>query len=441
MSKKISLGAAISIAAISAAVTVSLTYVYAMDVFNKKVADVNERQAMYIKLSEVDQTVRQDYVGSIDETTLTDGICAGYLAGLSDSDAHYLSAEKYQAYLSSNDSKNIGVGIKTVQDDDGNMEVIEVMPGSPAEAAGIQQGDTIVAIDGKEISRITYSEAVNQLDGTAGTTITFKILSAQSAQDASDSETAPKEVTVTRGEYVQQTVTSALVNGNVAYIKISGFSDDTVSSFSSAVSALTAQGAAGLVIDLRNNGGGSMQAAASVLDILLPAGNTVRSQDKSGNITVEYTSKAGQVMLPVSVIVNGSTYGAAEIFASDIQEFKKGLLVGVKTAGSGAKVQAVPLSDGSAVLLPVANYITVSGQTFTGTGIGVDIQKDLTDDQEKLLERNGLAYEDDPQLQSAVAALIREGAGVEDVPGSDTDSQAADATTYDAEPSGAEDTP
>ena len=435
MGKRFPLGAAVSISAVTAAVTVSLTYVYAMNSFNAKVADINERQAMYQKLSEIDQKVRQDYIGSIEENTLTDGICAGYVAGLGDSHAQYLSARKYKEYLAANGSKSVGVGIKTVQDEDGNMEVTEVLPNSPAEAAGIKKGDVVVTMDGKEIARITYGDALNKLDGTAGTKVTLGVLRPQaqstSASSAPSGTAQSLTFTVTRAEYTDRTVTYAMINGNVAYLKISDFTEDTPANFGTVLNKLVGQKACGIVVDLRSNPGGSVESAAKVLDILLPAGNTVSSRDKSGKVTVEYTSKSGEVDLPVSVVMNGSTYGAAEIFAADIRDFKKGLLVGEKTAGYGTKDEAVPLSDGSAMILPVADYLTVGGKTFQGAGISPDAAKSLTDAQKNLLLRNQLPFAEDPQIQAGVTALIRQGAAVRQAPG------AAAASSSSASPSSA----
>ncbi|MVB10986.1 Carboxy-terminal processing protease CtpA [Caprobacter fermentans] len=429
MGKKFPLGAAISISAVTAAVTVSLTYVYAMNSFNSKVADINERQAMYQKLSEIDQKARQDYIGTIDDASLTDGICAGYVAGLGDSHAQYLSARKYKEYLAANSSKSIGVGIKTVQDEDGNMEVTEVLPNSPAEKAGIKKGDVIVTMDGKEIVRITYGDALNKLDGTAGTKVALGVLrpKAQPVSSSSSAAAASERMTltVTRAEYTEQTVTHSMINGNAAYLKISEFTQDTPAKFSSSLNKLLGEGACGLVVDLRNNPGGSVEAAAKVLDVLLPAGNTVSSRDKSGKVTVEYASKSGEVDLPVSVLINGSTYGAAEIFAADIRDFKKGLLVGEKTAGYGTKDEAVPLSDGSAMILSVADYLTLGGKTFNGTGIGADMNKSLTAEQENKLIRSRLPFAEDPQIQAGVTALIRQGAAVRQVPGTSSSSGAA----------------
>jgi carboxyl-terminal processing protease len=438
MSRKVSLGAAVALVAVSAAVTVSLTYVYAMNNFNTKVKDINARQAMYTKLSEIDQKTRQDYIGKIDESALNDGICAGYLAGLGDSHAKYMSAEKYKAYRSGNSTKSIGVGIKTVQDADGNMDVTEVMPNSPAEKSGIKKGDTIVSIDGKEIIRMTYGDAVNKLDGIAGSKVKFGILrksdaadTASSAADASETAESQKAesltITVTRAEYTEQTMTSSMINGNVAYFKISEFTDDSAEEFNSTLAARMKAGAAGIVIDLRNNPGGSVKGMAEILDTLLPAGTTVSYKNKEGKTTVEYTSTSNEVSLPISVIVDGSTYGAAEIFASDIKDYKKGLLVGEKTAGYGTKDDVVPLSDGSAIIISVANYLTLNGNVFSGKGIEPDVEKKLNDSQKELLLKNQLDVKQDPQVQAAVSALIRQGAAVQTTSSTSSASSASSA--------------
>ncbi|MGX8711561.1 S41 family peptidase [Clostridium sp. KNHs216] len=420
MSRKLTWGAAVALVAVTASITVSLTYVYAMKNFNTKVADVNARQAMYTKLSEIDQKARQDYIGAVDETALNDGICAGYVAGLGDSQAKYLSAEKYKAYVSGNSGKNIGVGIKTARDNDGNMEVIEVMPNSPAEKSGIKKGDTIVSMDDKEIVRITYGDALNKLDGVSGSKVKFGILrSTEDAGASSGTETKTEKlsITVTRAEYTERTITSSMINGNVAYLKISEFTDNNAEQFNTLLAQRIKEGAAGIVVDLRSNSGGSVGGMAAMLDTLLPAGNTVSYRNKAGKVTVEYTSNANEVSLPISVIVDRNTFGAAEIFASDIKDYKKGLLVGEKTAGFGTKDEVMPLSDGSAIILSVANYLTLNGNVFNGKGIDADVSKELTDAQRELLAKNQLAGDQDAQLQAAVSALIRQGANVSQAPG------------------------
>lgn len=431
MSRKLSWGATVALVAITASITVSLTYVYAMKSFNAKVADINARQAMYTKLSEIDQKARQDYIGTVDETALNDGICAGYVAGLGDSQAKYLSAEKYKAYVSGNSGKNIGVGIKTARDADGNMEVIEVMPNSPAEKSGMKKGDTIVSMDGKEIVRITYGDALNKLDGISGSKVKFGILRKSSASSGTEAKTENISVTVTRAEYTERTITSSLINGNVAYLKISQFTDTNAEQFNTLLAQRIKEGAVGIVIDLRSNSGGSISGMASMLDTLLPAGNTVSYRNKAGKVTVERTSNANEVSLPITVIVDRNTFGAAEIFASDIKDYKKGLLVGEKTAGFGTKDEVMPLSDGSAIIISVANYLTLNGDVFSGKGIDVDVSKQLSDAQQALLVKNQLSGDQDTQLQAAVSALIRRGANVSQAPGSTQEAPAASGTATD----------
>ena len=427
--KKFSLGACVALCAVTAAVTVSLTYMYAMDTFNERVADVNQRQAMYSKLSEIDQTIRQNFVGEIDETALTDGICTGYLAGLWDADAKYLTAEQYKAYVAGTSGSAVGTGISTVKDTDGNMEVTEVAPGSPAEAAGMKKGDVIISIDDKEVVRITYAAAVSLLEGEEGSVVNFKVLR-PAEKDGEQSQVVT--ISVTRAEYNQNSVQSSVICGNVGYIRISRFRENTPDQFREAMKELENQKVCGLVLDLRSNSGGDMEAAASVMDMLLPAGTVVASRDSAGKETVEFTSAAGETALPVSVVMDENTYGAAELVAANVRDYKKGLLVGQQTAGHGRKSQVVPLSDGSAVFFPIAEYLTLNGQVFDGAGIAPDITKVLSDEQSALFLSGSLKEEEDAQILSAVTALARQGAQVEKLPGgeevTDGEKDASDAS-------------
>lgn len=411
MSRKISLGAAITLAIVVAAVTVSLTYVYAMNKFNDKMVDINERQTMYAKLSEVDQKVRQDYVGELDETKLLDSICTGYMAGLGDAQAQYISAEKYLDYQSGSQGTSTGVGVLTVQDEDGNMEIIDVMPGSPAELSGLKKGDVIVSVDDKEIVRLTYGEAVNRLNGTAGTVVKLGVL-----RPAVDEDEDPRmlSVSITRAEYTHKSISSEVIYGNVGYLKITAFRENSVEQFEDELSALLQQNVSGLVIDLRNNSGGDMAAAAKILDRLLPACTTVSSKDKTGAVRAEYTSKSNEIALPIAVLVNERSFGTAELFAADIQESKKGLAVGRNTPGYGKKIEMVPLSDGSAISFSVAEYLTLTGKSIDGVGVVVDMETSLTEEQDAKLQRNDLPVEEDAQIAAAIAALQTQGVTVQE---------------------------
>ena len=197
------------------------------------------------------------------------------------------------------------------------------------------------------------------------------------------------------------------------------------------------------MIDLRNNSGGDMEVMAGMLDVLLPAGTMVSSRDSAGTVEVEYTSSANEIGIPISVLVNGSTYGAAELFAADIQDYKKGLVVVEQTAGRGEKQDIIQLSDGSAVMLSVAEYLRVGGDAFSGTGITPDVEKSLDEDQAALLLRRRLEPQDDAQVQAAVTALVQQGAAVSEQPGgmTATPAQQAAASSQAAESQPAESQP
>lgn len=463
MRKKVSLGVLIALIALTAAIAVSLTYMIALHKFNEVLPGFNERQKMYDKVSEIDQTVRQDFLGEIDEARLKTGLSAGYIAGLGDTQAQYLTPEKYKEYLAGVSEKFVGVGVKTAEDEDGNMEVILVLPGTPAEANGIQKGDVILAIDGKEVRRIGYSDALNRLEGSVGSSVELRLLRSVPlpAQDGEETE-APEKAekpekekkeakkdaageadkgkeaeaekeqntemenpqekaeaeepaklftrTLVREEYRENTVTSRVINGEVGCISISEFDSRTREQLYSELSSLQKAAIGSLIFDLRGNVGGSVEEAAKILDELLPEGDLIRLKDKKGTVTVEFSSASGEINLPMTVLVDGQTCGAAELFALAVRDLKKTDIVGEVTAGSANKTKLSVLSDGSAILYSVASYIDSEGKELTGVGITPDIEIPLNDTQRARFKRRLLTDAEDPQLQAALRVLKKAGA-------------------------------
>lgn len=406
MSKRVSIGMVIALMAVTAAVTFPVSYQMAMNQFNQTVADVNERQEMYDKLATVDQRVRQNYLGEIDEAKLRDGMCEGYLAGLQDGQSGYLTAEQYQAYLKGEQEQTVGIGVHTIRDPDGNLEVVEVIPASPAEQEGLQKGDVIIAIDGKEVKRLGYHESVAKLRGDAGSKIALDLLRLeQPEQEEAASHLSTVQITLTRASYQENAVSYRLIDADVGYVAISSFAPKTAEQFSSAVNALLEQGARGFVFDVRSCTGDSVESAAKMLDILLPAGNLIGSMDKKGEKQFLYDSDAKELNLPMSVVINSGSYGAAELFASAIKDYHKGILVGETTAGQGSEQKVFPLADGSAIRLTVGNYITPESGVFTGVGIQPEREIVLSEAQRALLDRHSLDEAEDAQLLAAITAL------------------------------------
>lgn len=175
MRKKISLGAAITFMLITAAVTFSLTTVYTMQNFNNKISNIKEREAMYAKLSEIDTSVRKNYIGAIDEDKLMDSIASGYLRGIGDPYSQYLSAEDYSAYMRDYEGQLVGIGVEVTGDASGYLRISRVYEGSPAEAAALQKGDLIVSVGGAAITEKSVSDAAKAISGEVGTTVSLGI--------------------------------------------------------------------------------------------------------------------------------------------------------------------------------------------------------------------------------------------------------------------------
>lgn len=398
MNKKISLGACVALMAIVATITLSITYVLAMNTFNDRVHNVYERQLMYDKLSEVDQKIRQNFIGTIDQKALNDALAEGYIEGSGDRYGSYLSAEKYKSTLSDLEGRTVGIGATIRQNDDQSVLVIDVTSGSPAATAGLLVGDVIVSLDKKSTATLNFEEISETIQGEAGSKISLVV----------KREGTNKTFDITRKEYEIVSVEHRVIKQNVGYIKITEFNDNTTKQFTEAVRDLQNKDVVGIVFDLRDNPGGTLDSVAGILDLLLPAGNIVSSTDKDGKTTVLYTSDSLTVKLPMSVIMNKDTASAAELFAAALKDYRMATLVGTVSRGKGTMQKMFPLTDGSVLNITVAKFNPPSSENFDGVGLTPDIKSALTEEQ--IYDFYKLTEDTDPQLLAAVNALALTGA-------------------------------
>jgi len=362
MGRKISLGAALTITIIAATLVFSVTMVFSIRNFNNKVSSIIEREGMYEKFTEIDTYVRQNYSGDIDETALMDAVVQGYLAGINDKYADYLSAEEYAEYIKAETGTVSGVGISVTMESSGYMQVTQVYEGSAAAGAGIQPGDLIIKIDDIDITADTFDAASELLTGDAGTKVTMTV-----RHDDEDTE-----MEITRRTLTINTVFSTTF-GDFAYIRIADFAESTPDQFVKAVESAVDAGATALIFDVRSVNTGLVSSAATMLDRLLPSGDLLSVTYSSGETEVLYTSSARQVGLPMVVLVNEETAGAAEFFAASLKDFNKAKIVGAQTVGYGSMQQMFMLEDGSAIRITVGNYtLCSSGTSWEGTGITPD---------------------------------------------------------------------
>lgn len=393
MNKKISLGAAISFMAIAAAITFILTMTFAQDIFNTKVQNVKEREEMYTKLGALDTRVRGSYDGTIDEQKLLDDIAAGYVAGLGDKYARYYSAEDYAVEQRATDGYSVGVGVNVVKEESGYIKVMSVVEGSPAQQAGIVTGDIIVKVDGNDVLVDGYDKAVKNVRGNEGTRV--KLTLRRDGQDV-DFEMERKKMDIV-------SVTGKMI-GNLGYVKLTEFNNTTFTQFQGVLDGLVAQQAKGIIFDVRNNGGGTLDGVLKVLDYILPKGTLATSVDKDGKTEVLGTSDdEHQLALPVTVLTNARTASAAELFSATIRDFGKGKLVGVKTYGKGVMQNTYTLDDGSAVTFTTAHYNAPKTENYDGVGLQPDFEVTLSQELENAIDT--LDENTDAQLKKAIEVI------------------------------------
>ena len=395
MNRKISIGMAVTIVILAMTVTFSITMLVAMRLFDSTVSSVKEKESMYNKIAEVDRYVRSNDYYTIDENTLYDRLTAGYLLGTGDKYARYYTANAYTELMNQQSGKVMGIGVELGMDQTGYARVTRVYEDSPAQEAGIVVGDYITAIDGTDVKSLSGVDAVqSRLQGEAGTTVTVTWLDSAASSHTAD---------LTHSGYTSTTVDYQML-GDVGYIKIRQFDGSTPSELDYAIRALSANGAASLVFDLRDNGGGVLDDAISCINLIVPEGTVAYAEDKNGNRTVIGSSDAeSAVSLPMVCLVNGNTASAAELFAATLRTMNGARLVGTTTMGKGT-IQSSPqrLSDGSAVVITVAKLVCGDGSCFDGTGLTVDVERALS--TEEATNFYDYTPQTDPQVQRAVSA-------------------------------------
>jgi len=393
MSKKIlSLGVALALMLVTAALTFSITMVYSQAEFNRRVYNIKEREAMYSKIAEVDNLIRQNYIGTIDEKQLQDSISEAFVEGVGDRYGQYLTAETYAKYLSSNEGVMIGIGVTVKQADSGYIQVVSVNENSPAQEAGILPDDLITQVDDLPVTKDNYSEAVDKVSGEEGTTVTLIVR--RGAEDL-----AP--LSVTRKRIDLTTVTYKMIADNVGYIAITGFNSNTVSQFNTALDAVMSQGAEGLVFDVRNNPGGTVSSVAKIVDRLVPEGPIVSATYKDGTTEILATSDATEINLPMVVITNKDTASAAELFTQALKDYNKAVSVGDKTTyGKGTMQSIRKLNDGSALNITVAKYNPPKSANYDGVGVPADFEVSLS--AELASKISELDISEDTQLKKAL---------------------------------------
>lgn len=389
MNKKISLGVAISLVAIGCAITFVLTWAVSLNVYNSKIGTADKYEGMYAKLREIDAAVRTNYIGTLDEDVVEASAISGYIAGLGDKYASYMTGSAYYEIQQTNDGVILGAGFEAEDDGSGYLKVTTVYNGSSASIAGVQVGDMITEIDGKKLLSMEPGVAAEKLSGEVGTRLSLKLLR--------DGEQI--SVNLIRQQLEIQSVTGEMLENNIAYIRISAFNAKTAEQFATVLNSVTAIGAESLIIDLRQNNGGTITSLKPMLNRFIPASivATAEYADGSRKAIVE-TDASTVVDLPVVLLVDGGTASAAELFAGALRDEYGAIIVGTQTMGKAVLQNTYEFSDGSALTISTARvYLSESG-TWDGVGLKPNYVAELT----VSAAPENLTYEIDSQLQKAV---------------------------------------
>ena len=317
------------------------------------------------KLSVLEQYLDRYYYKS-SEITREDkenGIYKGLFESLEDVYSCYYTPEEYKMLAEQTQGVYYGIGAYVSQDvETGICAISGVIKNSPAEAAGLMEGDLIYKVDGEDMSGLDIDEVVSHIRGEEGTEVALTLV--RNGEEI--------EVKLKRGRVDTPTVESEMLDDGIGYLQITEFDDVTVNQFTENFEELKGQGMKGLIIDLRGNPGGSVTSVCAVAEQLLPKGLIFYMEDKDGNKT-EYKCEGADFDLPMVVLVNEYSASAAEILSGAIKDSGIGKLVGKTTFGKGIVQDVIPLQDGSAIKLTVANYYTRGGNDIHLKGIEPDI--------------------------------------------------------------------
>ena len=356
-----------------------------------------QRQIMFYggKLEQVRTVLDYYFIGDVDQKKLEDAASAAMVYALGDRWSYYMTAEEYQVYLQTMSNTHVGIGITVQRRSDGQgFDVSDMVAGGPAEEAGIAVGDVIIAVDGAETAGLTISELSVLIKGEANTQLRLTVLRSQER----------KELTVTRKTFQTPVATARMLEGNIGLITIENFDERCAQETIAAIEELTAQGAQALIFDVRNNPGGYKTEMLEVLDYLLPEGPLFRSENYQGIKSVEYSDEK-HLDIPMAVLVNLSSYSAAEFFAAALEEYDAAITVGEKTFGKGYFQNTIPLPDGSAINISVGKYTTPNGVSLDGVGLTPRISVPVDEQTAAKIKAGILAPEEDPQVIAAINAL------------------------------------
>lgn len=348
------------------------------------------------KLQYVSYLYKTYYPKDYDTDTAEDYILKGFVAGTGDRYGEYITAEELADYNELISGSYVGIGASVIYDAVyGLVQIVNIYKDSPAAAGGLCEGDYIYAVDGESAYDLGYNGTVSKVRGEAGTDVVLTVLRGSDLSEKLD-------LTLTRAAVTEEAVISHAYapDESVEVIRIVQFTSTMPEQFTQAMAAAKARGARAVVVDLRGNPGGDLNAICEVLDSILPEGPIITIKYKTGEDET-LTSSASYDDMPMAVLVNGSTASAAELFAAAVKDYDRAMLIGTTTYGKGTMQSTLAVADGDYLKLTVAYYYPPFSDNYDGVGVTPDVEVELSEELEGI---NMFRYTDETDNQLAVAA-------------------------------------
>lgn len=321
----------------------------------------------YKQLDLVQQKILSEFVNPIGTDKLTEGALKGMVEATGDKYSYYMNPKEFKSFREHLESTFSGIGVNVeLSPKSGLVTVVRPIPGSPGEKAGLHAGDSIVAVDGKDIKGMTLDEAVQLIRGPKGSKVKLGV-QREGTKDA-------LEFTITRDTIESPSTISKMLEPGIGYIQLTEFRENVTQQVSKALSDLRSQGATRIVFDLRQDPGGLLEEAIGVSSLFLPPKvPVVHIVSKDGEKETHVSRSKAPFDLPVVVLVDGMSASASEIVSGAIKDNKAGVLMGVKTFGKGSVQTFFTLPDGSGLKLTTAKYLTAGGISIHEKGIEPDV--------------------------------------------------------------------
>ncbi len=360
---------------------------YVLNYYGLSLSEVKSKQVKLnsddfdTKMNKLASYIETFYLDDVSEEDMAEGAFKGIVAALGDPYSEYYTEEEYESLMESTSGEYNGIGVSISQkEENGEITIATVFDDTPAKEAGIQEGDVIVAVDGNDMTGKSSQDVVSMIKGKTDGTVTITVMR--------NGEKLDIQVEIRKVE--RPTVANHMMDGNIGYIKLSEFDGVSTSQFSEALNELKDQGMEKLVIDIRDNPGGRLDVVCDLLDLFVDKDKLiVYTKDKNGNKQEEYTRYDASVKdIPISIIVNGNSASAAEVFTGVMQDYGLAKIVGTQTFGKGIVQKILDMGDGSAVKLTVSKYYLPNDENIHGQGITPDYVIDADENTEEDVQLN-----------------------------------------------------